>query len=117
MSLLFKPEHIDQIRNGTKTVTRRDWSSNYARPNEGTVQMATPEMFTTEEECDCFIRIESVYDQPLGEMTEDDAAAEGGYTLPEFRDVWERINGDGSWNPDQEVVVVEFEYVGRSRDA
>ena len=25
--MLFKPDHIEQIRSGEKTVTRRDWES------------------------------------------------------------------------------------------
>lgn len=37
MSLLFELRHIEQLREGEKTVTRRDWDKNYNRPNEGTI--------------------------------------------------------------------------------
>jgi uncharacterized protein YhfF len=112
--MLFRePGHIEAIREGAKTVTRRDWADNYNRPNEGSVHQATTAMFTSDAECDCFIRIEAVYQQPLGEMTDEDARAEGGYDMADFREAWLRINGE--WDPEQVVDVVEFEYVGRER--
>lgn len=113
--MLFKPRHIELIREGVKTATRRDWKDQYARPNEGSIVMAVPEMFATDDECDCYIRVESIYQQPLGEMTQADAVKEGGYTLRGFRDEWEQINGADSWSDDLVVDVVEFEYVGRER--
>lgn len=113
MSILFKDRHIDAIRNGTKTATRRDWADNYARPSPGDIRMAVTEMFTPEEECDCFIRVTDVYQQPLGEMTEEDAQKEGGYEMADFIEAWEEINGE--WDPDLEVDVVEFEYVDEDR--
>ncbi|MCU4751391.1 ASCH domain-containing protein [Halobacteria archaeon AArc-curdl1] len=113
MSLLFQPEHVEQIRSGEKTATRRDWSENYNPPRAGTVQMATESLFESDEECECYIRIKDIYEQPLGEMTARDAEREGGYTLEEFRKKWEEINDE--WDPDKVVTAVEFEYVGRSR--
>lgn len=111
--MLFKPRHIEKIRNGTKTATRRDWKDGHARPNVGAIHMAQTEMFTSIEECDCFIRIDDVYEERLGDMTAEDARKEGGYTLDDFREAWEQINGEGSFDPDQVVDVVEFTYVGR----
>lgn len=113
MSLLFKEPHIEAIRAGTKTVTRRDWAENYGRPNVGTVQMATTSLFETDEECDCYVRILDVYQEPLREMDHADARAEGGYDMVDFRAAWRDINGE--WNPDLVVDVVEFEYVGTER--
>jgi hypothetical protein len=55
-----------------------------------------------------------VYEQPLGEMNETDAQREGGYTLAEFKETWEAINGEDSWDDSKEVWVVEFEYAGNS---
>jgi|Deesub1362A_J573_1020465.scaffolds.fasta_scaffold01722_12 hypothetical protein len=43
----------------------------------------------------------------LGDITDEDARAEGGYTIEEFKQVWEKIHG--SWYPDQEVCVIKFE--------
>lgn len=113
MSLLFKSEHLEQIKNGEKTETRRDWAEGYHPPKVGSIQMAVDEMFMPEEECDCFIVVTDVRTETLAELTPAAASAEGGYTVPEFRDVWRAINGE--WDPDLEVHVVEFVYAGESR--
>ncbi len=113
MSILFRPRHVEAIRDGRKTATRRLWADTYPRPRDGSVRAAVTELFTPLEEATCFIRITNVYREPLGEMTPEDARKEGGYDLDEFRAAWEEINGEGSWDPDQVVDVVEFEYVGR----
>lgn len=115
MSLLFKPRHVEAIRTGTKTATRRAWQDAYPRPVEGSIRAAVTELFTSDEDADCYIRIERVYQEPLGELTEADARKEGGYSVAEFREAWEQINGPGSWDPEMVVDVVEFEYVGRER--
>ena len=113
--MLFQDEHIDAIREGVKTVTRRDWADGYSRPNPG-VHMATTEMFATDEECDCYIVVLDVYREPLGEMTEQDYRDEGGYTREEFEQAWQDINGEAI-DPEKVVDVVEFEYGGRAREA
>lgn len=110
--MLFKDHHIDQIRSGSKTVTRRDWASGYTGPNVGTVVRATTELFESTEECDCFIEIVAKDREQLGEITTNQAQKEGDYeTVEEFKEAWIDING--SWNPEMVVDVVEFEYVGR----
>lgn len=112
--MLFKPYHIDQIRSGSKTVTRREWKRRQAVA--GNVYIATTEMFTPDEEADCYIRATDVFDQPLGEMTDADARREGEYgSLEEFKQGYEKVYGAGSWDPEKTVTVVEFEYVGRTR--
>lgn len=113
MTLLFQPEHIEQIREGEKTATRRDWSPNYNGAKVGNVYIAADEMFQSDGDADCYIRVTDRYREPLAEMDESDADAEGGYTLSEFREVWRDING--AWTPQLVVDVVEFEYVGRER--
>ena len=70
-------------------------------------------MFTSDDECDCYIRVIECYQEPLGEMTDADAQKEGSYDLAGFREAWEAING--AWVPGLVVDVVEFEYVGRER--
>jgi len=73
-------------------------------------------MFMSDEDADCYIRILDVYDQPLGDMTDEDARREGDYEdLAEFRDGYEAVYGDGAWDPEKIVTVVEFEYGGRTR--
>lgn len=113
MSLLFQPEHIEAVREGQKTATRRDWSDNYARPSPGDVRMAVTEMFTSDEECTCYIRVTDVYQEALSAMTAADAEKEGDYDMESFREAWVEINDE--WNPDLVVDVVEFEYIGRER--
>lgn len=112
--MLFKDYHIEQIRDGEKTVTRREWSDDYNPPVEGGVYRATTNLFVPHEECDCYIRVLDVYDQSLGEMTDEDAREEGDYeSVGEFRTGYERVYGEGTWDPEKVVTVVEFEYAGR----
>lgn len=108
MSLLFQPEHIDQIKNGEKTATRRTWEG--PQVTEGGRYIAATEMFTSHVEAECYVTVTDFRWEPLGDMTEEDAQKEGGYTLEEFRDVWREINGE--WDPERVVAVVEFEYTG-----
>lgn len=113
--MLFEDQHITAIRQGVKTATRRDWDENYNRPTPG-VHIAATHLFTSEDEADCYIVVTDVYREPLGDMTHEDARKEGGYDLDDFREAWERINGDDAWDPEQVVDVVEFEYGGRTRE-
>lgn len=113
--MLFQDEHIAAIREGVKTVTRRDWADGYNRPTPG-VHMATTSLFETDEECDCYIVVLDVYREPLGEMTEEDYRAEGGYGREDFEQAWREINGE-PLDPEKVVDVVEFEYGGRTREA
>jgi len=114
--MLFKSYHIPQIRAGEKTVTRREWSENYAGPSVGTVVAATTELFVPDEDADCYFRITERDRQPLGEMTDADARSEGDYEdLAAFREGYERVYGEGAWDPAKVIDVVAFEYVGRER--
>lgn len=114
--MLFKDYHIPQIRSGEKTVTRREWDENYPGPNVGTVVAATTELFVEDADADCYIRITDRYRQPLNRMTHADARKEGGYdSLGEFTDGYEAVYGEGSWDGEKVVDVVEFEYVGDER--
>lgn len=114
--MLFKPYHLPMIRSGSKTVTRREWSPNYNRPKVGTIHAATTELFVSDEDADCYIRILDVTDEPLGAVTDEDARREGDYEdRDDFIDGYERVYGPDSWDPMKEVAVVAFEYVGRDR--
>lgn len=106
--ILFKPEHIEMIKTGRKTQTRRVWKAQRAKVgslHKIKTAMISPAFYG-------FIEIKNVYREPLGSMTDADAKAEGYNTLEEFRAVWERINGPGSWDPEMYVYVVEFGYLG-----
>lgn len=114
--MIFQEHHREQIRTGEKTMTRRGWDDNQVTPGKtyratrgGNVEQG---MFVTREECDCFIRVTDVYEEQLGEITEEDANREGGYSREEFVEVWEEINGE--WTPGVSVWVIEFEFAGSS---
>lgn len=114
--MLFKEYHIPLIRSGSKTVTRREWGENYPGPNVGTVVGAKTDLFLSDAETDCYIRITAKYDQPLGEMADEDAQREGDYEdLSAFKKGYEDVYGEGAWDPEKVVTVVEFEYVGEHR--
>lgn len=113
--MLFKKEHIEMIKKGKKTVTRRIWKRNMVK--RGNVYMANTEMFVKREDCTCFIKVTDVFHQPLWHMRDIDAEHEGYDNMREFREVWEEINGEGSWDPKQTVTVVEFEYAGDCMEA
>lgn len=114
--MLFKDYHLPLIRSGEKTVTRREWADGYARPTMGSIQIASTEMFTSDADADCYIRILDVFDQALGDMTDADARAEGDYEdVAAFREGYCDVYGEDAWDPEKVVAVVEFEYVGRER--
>lgn len=112
MSILFQPEHIDAIRAGAKTETRRTWDPEYPRPTPGSIRGAVTELFVERDTIDCWLRIEGVHQEPLGALDAAAADAEGGYTVAEFRNVWRDLHS--AWHPEQIVDVVGFEYVGRA---
>jgi hypothetical protein len=103
--ILFKPYHVEEIIAGRKTQTRRIWKR--PRAKVGAVHLVKTELFSKEYHCK--IRIIDVRRERLGNISEDDARAEGGYTVAEYIEVWREING--VWNPDQLVYVVDFEVI------
>ncbi len=109
--LLFKPEHVKPILEGRKTQTRRVWKK--PRVKVGSIHKAKTRMFS--KDYFALLKITGLRKERLGDITEEDVRAEGGYTVQEFKKVWERIHN--SWNPEQEVWVVEFEVVKRVHEA
>jgi len=103
--MLFRMYHIGLIHEGIKTATRRNWKKRMVKVG-GRYKMKT-QLFSHISYGG--IEVKKVYQQKLGDMTEEDAKKEGGYTLEEFRQVWKEING--SWDDDLKVWVVEFEAV------
>ena len=103
--MMFHPHHIELIAKGIKTATRR----RHRRPMErvcGTYY-AKERMYQPRSEARVWYHVTRVYTQRLGDITEEDARKEGGYTLEGFRRVWEEIN-EVPWNPDEGVYVYEF---------
>ncbi len=102
--MLFKPEHVEPIMCGRKTQTRRVWKR--CRAKVGAVHKAKLEMLSRD--YFALLRITGVRQERLGEISEADAKAEGGYTVESYRQEWIEINGAGAWDPDLVVYVVDF---------
>ena len=104
--ILFHPEHVQPILDGIKIKTRRlgkkRWKVNSV--HKAKTEMISKDYFAQ-------LRVLTLHQEPLGAMTEKDAWDEGGYTLGGYKEVWENINGAGSWDPDRVVWVVQFERV------
>jgi len=107
MGLIFKREHIKKILEGTKTQTRRRHKHLL---KAGKVYDIRKDWYHSTGHK---ILITRVRRQRLGDITPEEAQAEGGYTVEEFKEVWRRING--VWDPDEEVVVYEFRVVDQPR--
>lgn len=94
--MIFKPELAELVASGKKTVTRRQvrWDEDgdpvecpYRVDRVYAVQpgRSSPAI--------AYIRVTSVQWQLLGDITDDDAAAEGGMTRQGFFDVWQNLTG------------------------
>jgi len=103
--ILFKEEHIRPILKGVKTQTRRIGNKRW---NVGAIHQAKTQMLKVS--YFARLRILEVKQERLGDITPEDALREGGYTVDEFIEVFDRINKKtGGWNPDLLVWVVTFE--------
>ena len=100
--ILFKPEHVEPIRMGRKTQTRRLGKKRW---NVGAVHQARTRMMDASS-CFAFLEIGSYYLQELHAIQPYEAWAEGYESIEAYRVEWNRINGEGSWllNPDVHVV-------------
>lgn len=103
--MLFTDEHIEQIINGNKTQTRRRWEDKQVII--GNSYRACPSIFTERVNSPAYIVVNDVYTEKLGDLSEEDASAEGNYTCQEFKDVW--IDMHGGWNEEEIIWVVDFE--------
>jgi hypothetical protein len=114
--LLFKPYHVFPIvcpllpiiceeQANPKTETRRAWTK--PRAKVGSVHQCKLNFY---DPCFAKVEIRDVYEQPLGEMTKCAALREGGYTLDEYKRLWQIINKE-PLNPLEEVFVVEMRCV------
>lgn len=108
MVLLFKPEHVEPILCGEKTQMRMVLKHLHARV--GAICTAKTEVSSR----DYFARLKvtRVRHERLGDISEADARAEGGYTIEAYRRKWIEISG--AWDPEQLVWVVDFEVLRRS---
>lgn len=108
--LMFSERHLEQVLSGEKTQTRRLWDD--PRVTAGKSYRAVQKdvqgaMFTPREDAPAYVLVRDVWQEPLGALSSEDAAAEGSYTVEEFKETWRELHGE--WTPDQSVWVVEFE--------
>lgn len=95
--LPFSKVHSDAIVNKKKTQTSR--KAKDPRLKKGVIVRAQVTHFAD-------LEIEDVYRKKLADFTEEDAKREGGYTLTEFKEVWESLHG--KWDPNETVYVIRF---------
>ncbi|TFJ94394.1 ASCH domain-containing protein [Lentibacillus salicampi] len=79
-------EDIQKIMSGDKTSVRRN--DRYADPGDSVELNGHT------------VKVEDVYPQKLGEVTEEDAQQEGYENLKEYKQGITRIHGEQVWNPD-----------------
>ncbi len=86
--MLFKPEHVAPILDGSKTQTRRIWKKQ--RANVGSIHLAKTKMLSKE----YFARLEIlvVYQEHILNISEEDARAEGYPTRHAYLAAFCRIN-------------------------
>jgi len=107
--LLFRPEHIEPIQAGTKSQTRRAWKT--SRAKVGSIHLAKTKMLSKE----YFARLEilAVYQERLGDISEEDAQAEGYPSREAYLQAFAKINrqqiGDDFF--EQIIWVVRFRRV------
>lgn len=95
--LPFSKAHADAIVKGIKTQTSRKAKDTRLQP--GTIVRAQVTHFAD-------LEIISINRKKLGDLNEEDAMREGGYTLEEFIQVWKELHGE--WNRNESVYVIEF---------
>jgi len=106
--VLFKRYHIWPMHRGIKTYTRRFWKKPHVKV--GTWYPVTHKMMYQPEDVVGEIYIEDLYRQSLGMMTEQDAYAEGGYTLAGYKRTLELISKK-PWDDCAVLCVVKFQFV------
>ncbi len=86
--MLFKPEHVPMVLDGTKTETRRIWKRQRAKV--GSIHLAKTKMLSK----DYFarLRILSVHQEPLLNISEEGAKAEGYSSREGYLEAFYRIN-------------------------
>jgi hypothetical protein len=102
--ILFKRHLIALILQKRKTQTRRLHKRKW---QVGRTYAVTDRWFGKPQG---HIRIKRLFQQRLGDVSEDEAKAEGYESLADFQEDWKSIIGD--WNPDDTVTAYEFELVG-----
>ena len=100
--ILFQPKHVPLILDGRKRQTRRLGKK---RCNVGSIHQARTKLFG---EPFARLRICAVEQQRLGDITVEEARAEGYDSIYDFRQAFWKINGYPKNMDDLEVWVIKF---------
>lgn len=104
--LLFKPEHVPMILEGSKTQTRRLWPHG-CRVKVGNIYQARTKMLDPKSTF-ALLRVKRVWQEPLEGISFDDAWAEGYASKTIYLDTFHAINKTKfGFNPT--IWAVEFE--------
>ena len=95
--LPFSKVHADAMIKEIKTQTSR--KAKDPRLQKGVTVRAQITHFAD-------LEVTDVYRKKLGDFDEEDAKREGGYTLDEFKEVWNKLHGE--WNPNESVYIIRF---------
>jgi len=101
-SLLFRPEDVRLVLYGSKTSTIRPLRKTRMRAGmvyDAKINIVSDRPFAR-------LLVTDIYRKRLGQLTEEDAAADGARSLEEFRKGWEARAG--GWDPSEIVRVIEF---------
>lgn len=88
--LLFKPEHVKMILDGTKIVTRRFWKKRRAIP--GSLHQACLSFAGPGRKPFALLRILETHEEHIGNITDADVRAEGYASRQEYFSVLHSIN-------------------------
>ncbi|MGB9134794.1 MAG: ParB/RepB/Spo0J family partition protein, partial [Candidatus Bathyarchaeia archaeon] len=103
LEFTFAAEDRDPILKGSKTQTTR------VKPVDSRIKAGSVVSATVMEPNFANLRIVSIERKRLKYFSVDDAKAEGGYTLEEFKRTWRRRHGE--WNESHLVYVMRFEKI------
>ena len=106
--LLFQKRFIPLILDGIKTQTRRPLEENNIKVGD-VIPLRTPRQKTIHG----LIQIVKVYEQPIGEISQEEVEREGFQRLAEFKKAWGRIYGDT--NGREIIRVYEFRVISMRR--
>jgi hypothetical protein len=106
---VFKRRNLELVLAGKKTQTRRIHKQEW---KIGHVYSARASWF---EKAKAWILITRKFRQKLGDISDEDVKKEGFSTLAEFKEEWRKCGKiNGSWKPDQVVIVYEFKLLDKS---
>jgi ParB/RepB/Spo0J family partition protein len=104
----FRLKHAEMIKKGAKTQTSRKGLRDPAIKPGATFYASVFEPKYVR------LKVKGVERKRLGEFSSEDAKREGGYTLQEFKRVWEEIHED-DWDDNETVYVINFEVAPQSK--